>query len=148
MEEITRCKRCKAILTNLESIKRGYGKTCYRITQLQKLDDNNQNDYNTEISFLKCEINMLKRMVTQIRTMGVKNLKGIERIKRIDVRPEQDINKGSLSLVVKELKVFFKESKLLKVGTFTDKELGISSLEIQVNNDLVVKSDINIPIEN
>lgn len=148
MKEITRCKRCKAILTNLESIKQGYGKTCYRITQLQKLEDNNQNNYNTEISFLKCEINMLKRMVTQIRTTGVKNLKGIERIKRNDVRPEQDINKGSLSLVVKELKVFFKESKLLKVGTFTDKELGISSFEIQVNNDLVVKSDINIPIEN
>lgn len=35
MIQIVRCKRCNHILHNSESIKRGYGKTCYRIIQLQ-----------------------------------------------------------------------------------------------------------------
>ena len=35
MSEPARCKRCNSILTSEESIKRGYGKTCYKIITLQ-----------------------------------------------------------------------------------------------------------------
>lgn len=35
MSEPVKCKRCNAILTSEESIKRGYGKTCYKIITLQ-----------------------------------------------------------------------------------------------------------------
>ena len=35
MEEY-RCKKCNRILRNEESIKRGYGKTCYNIIQLNQ----------------------------------------------------------------------------------------------------------------
>ena len=132
MGEIIRCKRCKAKLTNLESIKMGYGKTCYRIIQLQERVENKQESYKIEINFLKCEINMLKRMMKQIQTMGIKNIEAIERIRNEGERPERDANKGNFFVIVKELKIFLDgdfKKKLVKAGTYTDKELGIKSVK-------------------
>lgn len=135
MVEITRCKRCRAILTNPKSIELEYGKICYRVVQLQKKKEDD--DMKIDINFLKCEINMLKRMIKQIKSTGINNIEDIERIRIDEQRPERDGNKGNLVLVVKELKTFFKESKLLKVGTYTNEDLGIEPFEIQTNETLL-----------
>lgn len=42
-----RCKRCNRILKSEESIKRGYGKTCYNIVQLNNQETKPEQSNNT-----------------------------------------------------------------------------------------------------
>ena len=57
-----KCKRCGRVLKSPESIKRGYGKTCYRIVQFQETTKSEvKTEVNQEIAFLKLEIRTLKR---------------------------------------------------------------------------------------
>lgn len=101
-----KCKRCGRILKNPESVKLGYGKTCYRIVQLQEtIEPEVKPEVNQEIAFLKIEIKTLKRMFKQIQIKGT--IEPIERIKRDDHRPERDSNKGNFAGVMKEMKEMF-----------------------------------------
>ncbi|MHA2282510.1 MAG: DUF6011 domain-containing protein [Promethearchaeota archaeon] len=53
---MNKCKRCGRVLRSEESIKRGYGKSCYRIVQLnQKLEQSETPD-TTEL------LNRLRRL--------------------------------------------------------------------------------------
>ena len=104
MSEIVKCKRCGRKLTSEESIKRGYGMTCYRIIQLQNQET--KPETNQELAFLKCEIKMLKRMFKQIKTSGV-IIDPIERIKQDNHRPERDANRGDMANVITEMKEIF-----------------------------------------
>jgi len=76
------CLRCGRKLTNPISKKRGFGRTCFKIKQLEeknKIDE----EILREIKFLKCEIKMLKSLYHQIKTNGIRYQEDpIERIKR------------------------------------------------------------------
>ncbi len=101
------CKRCGKELRSAESIKRGMGKTCWRISQLQQVKQPEvKPEINQEIAFLKCEIKTLKRMIKNIQINGSR-AKPIERIK-FD-RPEQKIgmNKSNFGSVLSEMKEMF-----------------------------------------
>lgn len=102
-----KCKRCGRALKSIESVKRGYGATCYRIFKLQeKPEPEVKPEVNSEIAFLKLEIKTLKRMFRNIQIKGT--IEPIERIKRDDHRPERDSNKGNFAGVMTEMKSIFK----------------------------------------
>ena len=105
--EIVRCKRCNAILKAEKSRKLGYGRTCYRIVQLQETNKPNPK-INNEIAFLKMEIKQLKRMIRNIQVNG-KTIESIESIKK-EVITIPDILKQGFSNVVKEMKTIFTEN--------------------------------------
>lgn len=105
--EVFRCERCNHILRSAESIKRGYGKTCYRIVQLQEANKP-EPEVNDEIAFLKMEIKTLKRMIRNIQVSGT-TAESIERIKKEVIRIP-DIIKEGFGNVVKEMKTIFKEN--------------------------------------
>lgn len=110
MCEIVRCKRCNHVLKSTESIKRGYGRVCYRIVQLQEANKPEVKlETNQEIAFLKCEIKTLKMMIRNIQVKGAIN--PIERIKRN--RPEQktDGNESNYGKVMIEMKDVFSKMK-------------------------------------
>ena len=102
-----RCKRCNRILSHPESIQRGYGSTCYRIMQTNK--DQEKNQFQKEIQFLKCEIKFLKRQLQEIKQKGIllNNFESIERIKQEDFTPEKNKFKMNFNFVIKELKIMF-----------------------------------------
>jgi len=109
MEKVT-CKRCGRALRSQESIKRGYGPKCFKITQLQdKNQDKNQDKKITsEIDFLKCEINMIKRQLKQSQhKIFAHESRPIERIKKEEKRPERNFNMVNFSTVINELKTIF-----------------------------------------
>lgn len=54
-----KCKKCGRILTNPESIKRGYGATCFRIVQLQQENKKVQPEQPE-----KLDINEIKTFIT------------------------------------------------------------------------------------
>ena len=100
------CKRCGRVLKSEQSIKLGYGATCYRIFKLQEANKPEVNpDMNQEIAFLKMEIKTLKRMIRNIHVKGI--AEPIERIKHDNQRPERTENEGNMSSVVKEMKKIF-----------------------------------------
>ena len=111
------CKRCGRELTSPKSIKLGYGATCYRIVQLQKVEKPEaEPEFSQEIAFLRCEIKTLKRMFRNIQTNG--SIDSIERINRDNRRPEREPQKINMFVVIKELKVVFEgdfRSRLEKV---------------------------------
>lgn len=103
MSEV-RCIRCNRILRSKESIKLGYGKTCYRITKLQEKDKpNSQSD---DILFLKMEVKMLKRQIGEIKRSGIKVVDRIERIK-ITENPITNERKNQFNKCMSELKGIF-----------------------------------------
>jgi len=126
MEKVT-CKRCGRTLRSQESIKRGYGPKCFKITQLQEINkeqeiiiDEEKNTIDepkiiseeqtisSEIDFLKCEINMIKRQLRQAQYKPIiHESRPIERIKREEHRPERNINMTNFSTVINELKTIF-----------------------------------------
>ncbi|MFX1567752.1 MAG: DUF6011 domain-containing protein [Promethearchaeota archaeon] len=76
------CLRCGRKLTNLISKERGFGRTCFKIKQMEKENKVNE-EVLREINFLKCEIKMLKGLYHQIKTNGIRYQEDpIERIKR------------------------------------------------------------------
>ncbi|MFX1274671.1 MAG: DUF6011 domain-containing protein [Promethearchaeota archaeon] len=104
--EKTNCKRCGRALRSQESIKRGYGPKCFKITQLQ--EKTQETKITSEIDFLKCEINMIKRQLRQSQNnIIVHKAQPIEKINRDEHRPERNLNKANFSVVIKELKDMF-----------------------------------------
>lgn len=138
MCEVVRCLRCNRVLTAKESIERGYGLKCYRIVQLNAQRTNND----TDIQFLKCEINMLKRQYKELKAKGfIAGIEPIERIGEDQHRPERDPFKIEFNIVVKELKIVlqgdnFDYHKILKpidVREEPEKPPVIESLELITN---------------
>ena len=99
------CKRCGRVLTSAKSIKLGYGPTCYRIV---KFHDNPIN-IEEEIKFLKLEINMLKRVIRELKPNKIISYQAtpIIKIRNEERNVETDINKGQMKEVIQELKNFF-----------------------------------------
>ena len=67
IEPIPRCLRCSKILTSKKSIKRGYGRECFIITQSEN-NIINKDEIKIDIDFLKCEVGFLKRQLKEIRS--------------------------------------------------------------------------------
>jgi len=107
MNEI-KCKRCNRVLRNPKSIELGYGKTCYRIRQLNKPKMPEVN--NDDIQFLKMEIQTLKMMFRQLRKNGIKTIDRIERIK-IEDNPIRNEQKNQFNKCVNELRDLFDVEK-------------------------------------
>jgi len=106
MVEIIRCKRCGHALTNHESIKRGMGKTCYRIFKLSKTSVPEINPIvNQELILLKFEINKLKKMFKQIQTKVT--IDPIERSKQVRLEQKVDGNEANFGSVIQEMKGIF-----------------------------------------
>ena len=107
-----KCLRCGRKLTSEKSIALGYGSKCYRITLLQKPVE----DTNSDISFLKMEITMLKRQIKELKLSGVKHDVAIERIVNTTVS-KNDPEFVEMGQVVREMKSIFSDpewkSKLL-----------------------------------
>ncbi|MFX0004628.1 MAG: DUF6011 domain-containing protein [Candidatus Hodarchaeota archaeon] len=99
------CKRCGRVLKSAKSIKLGYGPTCYRIV---KFHDNPIN-IQEEIKFLKIEINMLKKIIRELKFNKITSYQASPIIKiRNEARNlESDINKGQMKEVIQELKNCF-----------------------------------------
>ncbi|MFX1378551.1 MAG: DUF6011 domain-containing protein [Promethearchaeota archaeon] len=99
------CKRCGRVLKSAKSIKLGYGPTCYRIV---KFHDNPIN-IEEEIKFLKIEINMLKKVVRDLKSNKLISYQGspIIKIRNEESKLERDINKGQMKEVIQELKNCF-----------------------------------------
>ena len=127
--KISHCKRCGRVLRNKESIIRGYGPTCYRLSQQKELESEITSDFNlkSEIDFLKCEVKMLKRMLRHVKCNTIHNNNvsdPIERIKRDEHRPERNESKISMSNVIGELKSLFKN------GNYRDLLIAVPANEL------------------
>ena len=103
------CKRCGRVLKSAKSIKLGYGPTCYRIV---KFHDNPIN-IEEEIKFLKIEINMLKKVIRELKSNKHISHQDSPIIKiRNEVKNlERDINRGQMKEVIQELKNCFQNCK-------------------------------------
>ncbi|UCD00386.1 MAG: hypothetical protein JSV23_05700 [Promethearchaeota archaeon] len=99
------CKRCGRVLKSSKSIKLGYGPTCYRIV---KFHDNSIN-IQDEIKFLKIEINMLKKVIRELKSNKSIPYQAspIIKIRNKERNLERDINKGQMKEVIQELKNCF-----------------------------------------
>lgn len=127
---MVKCERCGHILTNPESIKNGYGKTCYRIIQLQKpeaKEDFNINEIKifitSEIQKALKEFNFSRLVIRNDDSVGIVPV-------RITKMPKFDINETNRQLVIKELKEQIQKgigNILRKVGSFDNE---IKFLEI------------------
>lgn len=114
IEKMINCKLCGRPLTSQESIKRGYGATCYRIhmntQKLQKTDDFFEQIENikTENTFLKMEIKMIKSQLKLIQTNTYTREEPIERIKREERKVEQKPMVNKMVEVMNTLREKFK----------------------------------------
>ncbi|MFW9881365.1 MAG: DUF6011 domain-containing protein [Candidatus Thorarchaeota archaeon] len=107
MEKIT-CNRCGRPLRSTESIKKGYGPKCFKIIQLQKKSP--ENELKTEIDFLKCEINMIKRQLKNSQSISPgPRSEPIDRIKREENLPERNKDITNFNMVINELKTIFNQ---------------------------------------
>ncbi|MFX0038347.1 MAG: DUF6011 domain-containing protein [Promethearchaeota archaeon] len=102
---VSLCKRCGRVLKSVKSIKLGYGPTCYRIV---KFHDNPIN-IQEEIKFLKIEINMLKKVIRELKpNKGIPyQTSPIIKIRNEETNLERDINKVQMKEVIQELKNCF-----------------------------------------
>jgi hypothetical protein len=116
------CKRCGRELKAAESIKLGYGPTCYRKKKLFK----SSLTLEEELKFLKIEIKMLKRIIREL-TVNITNANIIKsniikdynfipsqqvpivNIIKEESRPKRDTCKGDMREVIQELKVCFQK---------------------------------------
>jgi len=131
------CKRCGKELRSAESIKRGMGKICYRISQLQKAKQPEQPeklDMEELKSFISLEIEKalkdfnFSRPINNDKTEDI----GIVSIKPAKKMPKFNPLETNKHLVVKELKeqlVKGIENMLKPMGSFDNQ---INFLEIPV----------------
>ena len=109
-----KCKRCNRVLTSEESIKRQYGRICFRIMQLQEDQITSpNNDLILELvdRVRKLELDntfMKYQLKHKAYTIG-QNVDAIERIKQDHHRPERNVMQVQFNVIVKELKVIFHE---------------------------------------
>ncbi|MFX1590131.1 MAG: DUF6011 domain-containing protein [Promethearchaeota archaeon] len=99
------CKRCGRVLKAARSIKLGYGPTCYKIIKFQE----NPINIEEEIKFLKIEINMVKRIIRELKTNKFTSNQTLPiiKIRKEEERPERDTNRGQMIEVIQELKTCF-----------------------------------------
>ena len=62
-----RCQRCNRELKAKKSIERGYGLMCYRLVQMEKKNNSNEEIMQT-VQFLKMEFKFLKRQFTELKS--------------------------------------------------------------------------------
>lgn len=113
------CKRCGKELRSVESIKRGFGATCYRIVQLQKAEQPEQPEPINN-SILEELLNRVKRLELDNNFMKhqLKHKTIVSKSKdselNLDLKPEvkkaMEETKIEFNFVVKELKVIFHEN--------------------------------------
>ncbi|MFX0105335.1 MAG: DUF6011 domain-containing protein [Candidatus Hodarchaeota archaeon] len=99
------CKRCGRVLKSAKSIKLGYGPTCYRIVKFH----GNPINIQEEIKFLKIEINMLKKVIRELKLNKHISYQAspIIKIRNEERNLERDIYQGQMKEVIKELKNSF-----------------------------------------
>ncbi|MFX0027078.1 MAG: DUF6011 domain-containing protein [Candidatus Hermodarchaeota archaeon] len=127
------CKRCGRVLKAARSIELGYGPTCYKIIKFQE----NPINIEEEIKFLKIEINMVKRIIRELKTNKFTSYQTVPiiKIRKEEERPERDINRGQMIEVIQELKTCFKNcngdvKSLLKPIQIETNLIGTSQLAI------------------
>ena len=111
-----RCKRCNRILKNKESIERGYGAKCYKIIQLNNIEEPKPEQSNNSIldellnRVIKLELdnNFMKH---QLKHKFVSKSKDSELNWDIpkEVKEIRSESKIQFNVIVKELKVIFTE---------------------------------------
>ena len=117
-----RCKRCGRILKNQKSIQLGYGKTCYRISQLNKPKQPEKLDMKEIKTFITSEIQKALKEFNFSKPIVQNITSGIIPIKPNNM-PKFDPIEVNKRLVVKELKEQLQkgiENVLQKVGSFDE----------------------------
>ena len=125
-----RCKRCGRTLKNQKSKELGYGPTCYRIVQLQKIQPEKLDMIEIK-HFITSEIQRVFRDSNFNRIATQHNDSEIVPIK-VDKPPNFDPIEVDKRLVIKELKNQLEKgikNILYKVGSFDDQ---IAFIEIPV----------------
>ena len=102
-----KCKRCGRELHSKESIERGMGLRCARITELEKNFKHTAKVEET-LAFLKMEITMIKREIKSLKSSTIKQDVSIERIKQ-DIVPKTSWEGKMKVAVKKELKAIFSD---------------------------------------
>jgi hypothetical protein len=121
-----KCKRCGRILKNLESIKLGYGATCYRIVTLQEKQPE-KIDVKELKAFITLEIKRVLKEFNFNRPLIHNNTENLGIIPPIKLNkiPIFDSFESDKRLVIKELKEQLEKgikNVLHKIGSF-DKEI-------------------------
>lgn len=116
MSEIIRCKRCNRVLTNKESIERGYGKFCYKIISLQEQKISLGNDPLSHIVLeellnrvrkLELDNNFMKHQLKHKVFVNSSNNSDSEWDIPKEVKEVRNQFKIEFTVIVKELKVIF-----------------------------------------
>ena len=102
-----KCERCGRVLRSEASIERGMGLRCARITELEK-ESKLPTKVEETLDFLKMEVKMLKRQISELKVSGVKSTEAIERIRQ-DVIPKTSWEGKMKVAIKKELKAIFSD---------------------------------------
>lgn len=129
-----RCKRCKRELTSIESIKRGYGKFCYRIVQLEQLEQEDKrilDDLLVRVRKLELDNNFMKCQLKHKVFVGKSEDSRLNWDVPEEVKEIKNEYKIEFNVVIKELKVVLNngESIFEKDFRFDDKDIGIKTHE-------------------
>lgn len=111
--EIVRCKRCNHVLRSTESIKRGYGRTCYRIFKLQEANKPEQPNNSileellNRVKKLELDNNFMKHQLKH-KTFSSKS-KDSELDWDIpkEVKEVKKVYEVKFNVIIKELKIIF-----------------------------------------
>ncbi len=133
------CKRCGRILKSQESIKRGMGKVCYRITQFQKEEQPEQlnnsilEELLDRVRKLELDNNFMKHQLKHKTIISKSKDSEID----WDIKPEikKAINESEIkfNFVVKELKVIF-----TKDFNYRDVLKSVNPIEIPIAPPMMV----------
>ena len=110
-----KCKRCGRVLRSEESIKRGFGKNCYRIIQLNQKSEETETPDITEllnrIRKLELDNNFIKHQLKHKTFTTTKHPDGALDWNSIkpEIREKRDYFKIEFNVIIKELKVIFNE---------------------------------------
>ncbi len=94
------CKTCGKVYKLLTWFNKHVEKYQHELDPIELFDKNN------ELSFLKCEINMLKRQYRELKAKGfMSSMDPIERIGEDQHRPEREPFKVEFNVIIQELKI-------------------------------------------
>jgi len=127
-----KCKRCNRELTSLESIKRGYGKLCYRIVQLEQLKQEDKRileELLVRVKKLELDNNFMKCQLKHKVFAGKSEDSRLNWDVPKEVKEIRNEYKMEFNVVIKELKIILNngESVLEKDFRFDDEDLGIKT---------------------
>ncbi|GAG82325.1 unnamed protein product [marine sediment metagenome] len=135
---MNKCKRCGRELRSEESIKRGFGKRCYRIVQLnQKSQETITSDITellNRIRKLELDNNFIKTQLKHKRFTTTKHSdEDLDWNIKPEVKEKIDTYKIEFNVIVKELRVYFNsnQSILKKDFRYSDEELGIKPMNVR-----------------